>query len=555
MKEKSIKTDPKIRRTAWLLAAGFGLLMSIPFLVPRLGLFALVGFVPLFFLDRLLRENQVRHAFWYYYTAFLIFNILTTFWIWFVSPAGAVFALLLNALQMAAVFAVFRAVSRIIRSREKNPLTADALSLLFFAVTWLAWEHIYFDIEISWPWLCLGNAFATTTRLVQWYEITGALGGSLWILLSNGLLFLLLNSRERSGRLGYGIAAAAVIVLPILCSEIRYATYQESDDPLEVVVIQPNIDPFHKYGVEPQSGLDARLIELMARETSPETRYLITPETFTYNLDLDRPELNASYQRYKAFLSTHPDASLLFGALTYRRYEAAEKPTRSARPAGAGQWVDFYNTALVMDSDTLYGSYVKSKLVPGVEIIPYENALPFLGKIVHTFGGSSNSYGTLGEMEAIPGGDGHKLGAMICYESVYGDWSRVATKKGANFLAVMTNDGWWGDTPGYRQHFNYARLRAIENRRDVVQAANTGTSGLINQRGDVLDKTGWWVETTLKGTVNANDTQTYFVRHGDFVGRWACRYFLILLLMLLLLAGLSALDKRSGRDKPAAGNA
>ena len=555
MKEKSIKTDPKIRRTAWLLAAGFGLLMSIPFLVPRLGLFALVGFVPLFFLDRLLRENQVRHAFWYYYTAFLIFNILTTFWIWFVSPAGAVFALLLNALQMAAVFAVFRAVSRIIRSREKNPLTADALSLLFFAVTWLAWEHIYFDIEISWPWLCLGNAFATTTRLVQWYEITGALGGSLWILLSNGLLFLLLNSRERSGRLGYGIAAAAVIVLPILCSEIRYATYQESDDPLEVVVIQPNIDPFHKYGVEPQSGLDARLIELMARETSPETRYLITPETFTYNLDLDRPELNASYQRYKAFLSTHPDASLLFGALTYRRYEAAEKPTRSARPAGAGQWVDFYNTALVMDSDTLYGSYVKSKLVPGVEIIPYENALPFLGKIVHTFGGSSNSYGTLGEMEAIPGGDGHKLGAMICYESVYGDGSRVATKKGANFLAVMTNDGWWGDTPGYRQHFNYARLRAIENRRDVVQAANTGTSGLINQRGDVLDKTGWWVETTLKGTVNANDTQTYFVRHGDFVGRWACRYFLILLLMLLLLAGLSALDKRSGRDKPAAGNA
>ena len=555
MKEKSIKTDPKIRRTAWLLAAGFGLLMSVPFLVPRLGLVALVGFVPLFFLDRVLRENQVRHAFWYYYTAFLLFNTLTTFWIWFVSPAGAIAALLLNALQMAAVFAVFRAVSRIIRSREKNPLTADALSLLFFAVTWLAWEHIYFDIEISWPWLCLGNAFATTTRLVQWYEITGALGGSLWILLCNGLLFLLLNSRKRSGRLGYGIAAAAVIVVPILCSEIRYATYQESDDPLEVVVIQPNIDPFHKYGVEPQSGLDARLIELMARETTPETRYLITPETFTYNLDLDRPELNASYQRYKAFLSAHPDASLLFGALTYRHYEAAEKPTRSARPAGAGQWVDFYNTALVMDCDTLYGSYVKSKLVPGVEIIPYENALPLLGKIVHTFGGSSNSYGTLGEMEAIPGGDGHKLGAMICYESVYGDWSRVATKKGANFLAVMTNDGWWGDTPGYRQHFNYARLRAIENRRDVVQAANTGTSGLINQRGDVLDKTEWWVETTLKGTINANDAQTYFVRHGDFVGRWACRYFLILLLMLLLLAGLSALDKRSGRDKPAAGNA
>ena len=555
MKEKHKKTDPKTRRTAWLLAAGFGVLMSIPFLVPRLGLLALVGFLPLFFLDRLLREQNVRRAFWYYYAAFVLFNVLTTFWIWFVSPAGAIAALLLNALQMAAVFAIYRAASRIIRKREKNPLTADALSLLFFIVTWLAWEHIYFNVEISWPWLCLGNAFATTTRLVQWYEVTGALGGSLWILLCSGLLYLLLNSRKRSGRLGYGIAAAVVIFVPILCSEIRYATYRESDDPLEVVVLQPNVDPFHKYGVDPQSELDARLIAMMARETTPATRYIITPETFTYNLDIDQPELNASYLKYKAFLSAHPDANLLLGALTYRRYEAKAKPTRSARPAGAGQWYDAYNTALVMDADTLYGSYVKSKLVPGVEIIPYENAIPFLGKIIHQFGGSSNSYGTLGEMEAIPGGDGRKLGAMICYESVYGDWSRVATKKGANFLAVITNDGWWGDTPGYRQHFNYARLRAIENRRDVVQSANTGTSGLIDQRGDVHFKTDWWVETSFRGTINANDTLTPFVRHGDLIGRWAWDCFLTLLIALLLWAAFSASDKRSGRDKPAAGNA
>lgn len=555
MKEKHRKTDPKIRRTAWLLAACFGVLMSVPFLVPRLGFFALVGFVPLFCLDRVLREHEVRHAFWYYYAAFLIFNILTTFWIWFVSPAGAIAALLLNALQMAAVFAIYRRASRFIRRKEKHPVRAEALSLFFFLLTWLAWEHVYFDIELSWPWLCLGNAFATNPEMVQWYEIFGAVGGSAWILFCNSAIYLALISRERAGRRWHIASAACLIIVPILCSEIRYATYQESDDPLEVVVIQPNIDPFHKYGVAPQSGLDARLIELMAREATPETRYIITPETFTYNIDIDRPELNASYQRYKAFLSAHPDASLLFGALSYRRYEAAEKPTRSAREAGAGQWVDFYNTALVMDCDTLYGSYVKSKLVPGVEIIPYENALPFLGKIVHAFGGSSNSYGTLGEMEAIPGGDGHQVGAMICYESVYGDWSRVATKKGANFLAVMTNDGWWGDTPGYRQHFNYARLRAIENRRDVVQAANTGTSGFINQRGDVSDKTGWWVETTLKGTVNANDAQTYFVRHGDSVGRFACRCFLIILFALLLWAGASASDKRSGRDKPAADNA
>ncbi len=181
-----------------------------------------------------------------------------------------------------------------------------------------------------------------------------------------------------------------------------------------------------------------------------------------------------------------------------------------------------------MDSQQVYGSYVKSKLVPGVEIIPYENVLKFLGPIVQKFGGSSSSYGTQDEMDAIPTSDGSKLGAMICYESVYGDWSRVATKKGARFLAVMTNDGWWGDTPGYRQHFNFARLRAIENRRDVVQAA----------------------KTTLKGTINGNDALTPFVRHGDRVGRCAGYLFLASLLTLLVFA---VSGRRSGRGKSASG--
>ena len=551
--KKASSTRPK--GNLWLLVAGFILLVSLPYLVPRLGFLSLIAFIPLFQLDQQLRANEVRHAFWYYYVAFLGFNIATTFWIWFVSAAGAIAAILLNALQMAAVFAIYRWGARIIRQREKRPALADGLSLLFFAVTWLAWEHVYFNVELSWPWLCLGNSFATNPEMVQWYEWTGAVGGSAWILLCNILLFLTLNSKAARVRRITGWSAAAVIVLPLLASEIRYATYQESDDPMEVVVLQPNVDPFQKYGVQPQSALDARLIELMAREVTPQTRFIVTPETFTYDFDIDQPETSASFRRYRAFLSAHPETDLLLGALTFRHFECSAKPTRSARPRGEGQWIDVYNTALVMDKDQVYGSYVKSKLVPGVEIIPYENVFKFLGPLVAKFGGSSSSYGTQEEMDAIPCSDGRKLGAMICYESVYGDWSRVATKKGASFLAVMTNDGWWGDTPGYRQHFNYARLRAIENRRDVVQAANTGTSGLINQRGDVLAKTGWWVETTLKGTINGNDRLTAFARSGDRTGRIASLAFLVLLVALFIWKVVGASDKRSGRGKSASGTA
>ena len=550
---KNRTNDPKCG--CWLLVAGFTLLTSLPFLVPHLGFLALVGFVPLFFLDRQLRTHEVRHAFWYYFVAFLAFNVATTFWIWFVSPVGAIAALILNALQMSAVFAAGRWGGRVIRRRMRRPLAAEACSLLFFIIAWLAWEHVYFNIELSWPWLCLGNSFLYSPRLVQWYEITGALGGSAWILFSSAVIFLALTASSRGQRRWCSVAAAMLVFVPMLCSEIRYATYRESEDPMEVVVIQPNIDPFSKYGVLPQSALDARLVQLMEATVTPQTRYVVTPETFTYNVNADYPETSPSIQQYQTFLGRHPGTRMLLGALTYRAIQSDIKPTRSARPRGAGQWIDVYNTAMVLDSGQVFGQYVKSKLVPGVEIIPYENALPFLGSFIQRFGGSSSSYGTQDEMDALPDGEGRSLGAMICYESAYGDWSRVATRKGADFLAVITNDGWWGDTPGYRQHFHFARLRAIENRRDVVQAANTGTSGLINQRGDVLQKTGWWVETTLRGDINGNDAQTPFVRHGDVIGRWACRCFLVMLTALLLWAALSVSDKRSGRDKPAGGTA
>mgnify|MGYP002854495940 CR=1 FL=1 len=535
-----------------LLIAGFAVLMSLPFLVPHLGFLALVGFVPLFCLSRAMDLLPLRHPFRYYFAAFLLFNVFTTFWIWFVSPVGAVAALLLNALQMAAVFAIGRWGGRVLRRTLPSPRMAEILSLLFFILVWLAWEHVYFDVELSWPWLCLGNAFLYSPRLVQWYEIFGAVGGSAWILLCNAAIYLTLTAEgRRRQRLSLAVAALLVF-LPILGSEIRYAGYRTpQEDPVEVVVIQPNVDPFSKYGVQSQSALDARLVALMQASVTPDTRFVITPETFTYNVDADQPQTSPSIARYQAFLAEHPGTEMLLGALTYRNIAAHGKPTRSARPRSDGLWTDVYNTALVLDGAQVYGQYVKSKLVPGVEIIPYENALPFLGRLIEKFGGSSSSYGTQAEMEAIPTGNGHALGAMICYESVYGDWSRQATRKGAGFLSVITNDGWWGDTPGYRQHFHMARLRAIENRRDVVQAANTGISGFIDQRGDVVSRTGWWEETTLRGEIRRNDALTPFVRYGDRVGRIAAYAFLVSLTTLVICA---VWGRRSGRGKSAKGS-
>jgi hypothetical protein len=126
------------------------------------------------------------------------------------------------------------------------------------------------------------------------------------------------------------------------------------------------------------------------------------------------------------------------------------------------------------------------------------------------------------------------LGSIICYESVYGDYCTEYVKAGARALCVITNDAWWGDTPGYRQHLSYSCLRAIETRRDIARCANTGISGFIDQRGEILSRSGWWVSDQLEGKVNLNSRETFYVRHGDIIGRVSAFAALLLLLALIV---------------------
>lgn len=543
------KSHKKAKWAVWGLLLLFVLLSSLPFLFEGCGPLALLSFTPLFLIDEICRREGLRGAGWYGFLALLLFNIATTFWVWFVSPAGSVAAILLNTLFMFILFALFRWCRRLCRKGAKW------LPYLFFAAIWLAWEHIYFNIDLTWPWLTLGYAFATSHKLVQWYEVTGVLGGSLWILSASILAFCGIREAMDGHRKAAGWLAGAlgaVVLIPTVCSLIRYYGYQEKGEAIEVALIQPNVDPFerHGHGTTTQQELDEQMIRLFERVITPQTRYLITPETVTYGISLNNVAASESFERYKAFLERHEGANLLFGSLTNQPYFCEERPTLTARKL-PWYWMDRYNSALLMDSRNLYGFYHKSRLVPGTECIPFLNQAPWLGTLVEKFGGASGSYGRMEKMLVLRGNDGIGVAPMICYESVYGDYSRGAVRDGADFMAVMTNDAWWGDTPGYRQHFRYAALRAIENRRDVAQAANTGYSGFFNQRGDVLQRSAWWTEEALSGEVHLNKELTPFTRHGDVIGRWA--RWISLLLALLSLASF-VWGKKSARGKSAADN-
>lgn len=130
------------------------------------------------------------------------------------------------------------------------------------------------------------------------------------------------------------------------------------------------------------------------------------------------------------------------------------------------------------------------------------------------------------------------IGVAICYESVFGEFISDFVKRGANVLFVITNDGWWGNTAGHRQHFSYASLRAIETRREIARSANTGISCVINKRGDVLKSTNYWEKTAFLTTMSLWNDETIYTKHGDYIGRIAvfslCLIILIDIIKLII---------------------
>ena len=132
-------------------------------------------------------------------------------------------------------------------------------------------------------------------------------------------------------------------------------------------------------------------------------------------------------------------------------------------------------------------------------------------------GGAVGSYGGQTEPSVFYSQSGIGVTPAVCYESIWGGWIARSVRKGSQFIAIITNDGWWENTSGKDQHLDYAKLRAIETRRWVCRSANTGISAFINQRGDIVKQTQWWTKTAIKQNINLNSDITFYVKYGDYL--------------------------------------
>ena len=532
----------RVELLAWGITAG--LLLGIGF-APYGAIWApVLGFACLLTMVRRSVDYDVskKQALWYGYNAMVFFNVVSTWWVANTALAAGVVANFLNAfLQALVVLLVYLAARRL-------PRYWLAAAVAF----WLGFEYLHFNWQIAWPWLCLGHTFAPAPTFAQWFSWTGVFGGSLYVTAVGACAYPLLYAFAKpttGAQTGYARRTAlrlvAVAGLPLLASAIA-ADLLEYEYPsrgeVRVAAVQPNYEPhYRKFEVGREAQL-AHFERLTEEALSEGAALVVYPETSFGGVEEGSLAREPFYGMWRSVCDGVDGAALLTGLSSYRRLSGpSDDPAlrTQTRPGGKAAYYIAHNSAVAFSAEAPPQIYYKSKLVPGVEFLPYRRLLFFFEPLVASLGGTTAGLGRSERAVVFELPGGVTAAPLICYESIYGDYVRQFIGAGANLLVVPTNDGWWDDSPGYRQHFNLARLRAIETRRWVVQAANSGTSGFIDPLGRAYAKTDYDVAAVTSYDVSLESGETFYVRSGDLLGRLAS------LASVVFLVGI-ALAKRTG---------
>ena len=502
------------------------------------GIILLISLVPFFLIENWLYENRKRYSpnafFIYLLPGVLIFSLLTLGWLRIASMVGAITVIM----GITFIISFTAWLAHICRLYAGNILSA--IALISF---WLCYEYISLNLDIVTPWANLGNGFAKDIMLIQWYEITGTSGGTLWILMSNIALSAFIIRSDSGFRRNLRISAIwlIIIIVPSVLSFKRYFTIKPAQgNESEMVIIQPNFDPYStKFSVPFQKQL-SKTISMAESAATEKTAWIITPETTVDDpVNENETDNNIYINMVRELARKFPGASIVTGMTTFIQYKPSqERPTKSARFVDSlNTFYDHFNSALKIDTSGIVDIYHKSKLVPGIEKQFLSGPGKIFSRILPYLGGSQWGYGSQDERSTFSHPVTNvRVAPIICYESVFGKYVSDYVKKGANILFIITNDGWWEGTSGYKAHLSFASLRAIETRRPVARSGNTGVSAFIDLRGKVIKKTEWWTQATLTGKLAPEIKITPYVKWGDWIMKAGTISTLILLLIVFPVA-------------------
>ncbi len=531
--KRNLTTEEKTKkRKDVLLLILSGILLALAFPPLPFHVFIFVGLIPYFIvLEK--RETLAEISRATYFMAF-IFSLFTVYWVggftvgkdYYLMISGFVL-LFFNPLLFLIASTLFYFALKVF-SRK--------VAMLLFPFFWVCYEYCYSLTDFQFPWLTLGNSQSKFLHFIQLADIVGVYGLSLIILFIN--LFFFISYRHYLKRSSYKIPltiALLLVILPIIYGVIKVNSFKESEKKIRVGLIQPDLDPYEKWSGGNLNEITGMYLSQSREAVVKKAELVIWPETalpvyllsgqYIENLDSIRNFVSAS------------KTSLLTGMPHFISYLKNEKAPSDAKYSQAGDfYYTNYNAILLFTPESFkIQSYKKMKLVPFGEHTPFADQLPFLGDLIKWgvgIGGWNIGKDTVNFKLEISSPPNYELGetqsinnqqpttninAVVCYESIFPELIAAFAQRGSEMIAVVTNDSWYGNTSGPYQHKEISVLRAVENRRSVVRAANGGISCIINPIGVTVAETKMYTKDVLVGDVSLNSEKTFYTLHPFLV--------------------------------------
>lgn len=386
------------------------------------------------------------------------------------------------------------------------------------AAAWVAFEYLRGQLFGGFPWIPLGNSMVTLLPVAQLASLGGVYLLSLFVALLNAALAIAIVTAGRVRRNAVA-AGLALLVLASLWGGQRLAANAlvEQGTPITVGLVQGNIAQQDKWNPDRAGYILERYMSLTREAVSRGAEVVLWPESATPFYFDEEPTGQAIVRGLVRSTGT----PLLFGTDEVER----NGTTR------------FYNSAFMLDpAGATAAVYRKMHLVPFGEYVPFKDVLFFVSPLVEAV--SDFSPGLRVTMLPVAG---HMMSTAICYEVTYPALMREAVRQGSELLTTITNDAWYGESSAPFQHFEMAAMRAIENGRYLVRAANTGITGIVDPYGRVLARTALGETTVVVGEARFVQARTLYATMGDRVAHAA---------IVLTALALAATRRRPWRLQP-----
>lgn len=542
---KEEKTKIRNQRLLLILSGVFMGIGFTPFPFPCT-LLLFIGLVPyLYVIEKRKTLGEINRA---TYLTFFVFSVITLYWVgsWqkqadtFLMIAGGAL-LFVNPLFFLIPSSLLYCARKIFPSRQV---------IYLFPFFWVCYEFLYMLTDLSFPWLTLGNGLAKFTLFIQAADIIGAVGLSLVILYINIFIFKGLFNYKSSGEkyIRYLITAVIIFLVFIIYGWVKLSTYKVSNNKIKVGLIQPNLDPWDKWDAGNLDNLTNQYLNLSQDAISKGAKLIIWPETALPVFLMDG-QYSHTVNLIYSFIQKN-NVYLLTGMPDVRYYFKGDKiPSDAIEGKDGSFYYTMYNGILLLAPNSWnVQRYGKMKLVPFGERTPFVDTLPFLGKLIKWGVGISGwNVGRDTVNFSLPAkisdsaskevfsSDSIHIDGLVCYESIFPYFVTNFVQRGAEIIAVVTNDSWYGKSSGPYQHEDISILRAVENRRTVVRAANGGVSCIINPLGEILTQSKLFTKTFIVGDVPLENVETFFTKYpliipiiSSGISLWVFGFFMLL---------------------------